>query len=82
MDAVLTRELSSTGQWRQQRSKGVHNVKSRAVLWIIGTASVLIAGWALAGEDGSRFLALVTVPLFVLFVLLAVSLSKRRRPPG
>ncbi|RII91788.1 hypothetical protein DZF98_08675 [Clavibacter californiensis] len=60
----------------------MHDVRSRVVLWVIGTASVLIAGWALAGQDGSRFVALVTVPLFVLFVLLAVSLSRRRRPPG
>jgi hypothetical protein len=57
-------------------------MKTRVLLWVIGTAAVLIAGRTLAGEDGSRFLAIVTVPLFVLFVLLAVSLSRRRRPPG
>jgi hypothetical protein len=57
-------------------------MKTRVLLWVIGTAAVLIAGRTLAGEDGSRFLAIVTVPLFVLFVLLAVSLSRHRRPPG
>ena len=56
-------------------------MKAPLLIWIVGSAAVLIVGWILEAGDGERCASIVTVPLVIVFMLSLVSRSRRRRPP-
>jgi hypothetical protein len=56
-------------------------MKAPLLIWIVGSAAVLIVGWILEAGDGERYASIVTVPLVIVFMLSLVSRSRRRRPP-
>jgi hypothetical protein len=57
------------------------SVLQHVVLLLISSTIVVGVGIGVAVSTGSALLPLITVPLFVLCVLLAASLARRRREP-